>query len=874
MRASVRTVALAAAVGVLGHVPVARGQVSGLVIDYGLAPVPSARVSVQAGSLFTVTDAAGRFTLPAGNGSEIVVVAARKGYFNASAQVTAPVPHLVLALEHVPPDDDPSYRLQAPGACGGCHPDQYAQWLGSPMSRAGVNTWVHDVYDGSATPGGMGGFVYVRDSALAAAHPSSECASCHQPETWIDTPHTAMLPFDADTPGVVHGVSCDVCHKIADIDETKINAPGIYPGAVTFTRPAGPAHEQVQYGVLGDVDYALSGAMRASYQPQLVAEVCGACHQDKNDPDLDGDFDEPNGVLSEPTYLEWAASPYGDPSSPRYASCADCHMAPAAAARVCSVLDLARDPATIRSHRIEGTTPEYLEDAADLSVHAGRLEDAIDVEVAVTNSRTGHHLPTGVTIRNVILRVEAWRADDGLPLASLGTQTIHALGGIGDPAAGYWADLPGKLFAFVNHDAAGNGPTFFTEAAGVLFDSRIPAFATDTTRYRFAVPPDGGTITVRARLVYRRSFRALVDAKGWTTDGHGRPLADVTPPDFGHLMEEAARTVLAPSCAGRPAGVSCADGNACNGDERCDGEGRCLASPPLACDDGNPCRDDACDPDVGCGHVANAASCDDGDPCTAPDRCGDGLCAGSPACDDGNPCTDDACAPSGCLHVPNAAPCDDGDACSTGDRCAAGACAGTGMLVCDDDDLCTSDVCVPAVGCEHAAAPRPSCFAAGTAKIRVRDRAPDAGDQLVWSWRSGASLAPSVFGDPGAATRYALCVFDRVAGVPQAAATLGLPPGGGWERRPGGWAYRDRSGAADGVRTVSLQAGVKGGRIALTAKGAGVPLPVARHPYRLFGQDPVLTLQLVRDDGTCWESSFGPATNRWHVATRFEARLP
>ncbi len=858
----------------LGQVAAASGQVSGLVIDQALAPIAGARVSVQAGGPFTETDAAGAFALPTASGSGLVVVAARKGYFNAAATVTTPEAHLVLALEPVPADDDPSYRLQTPTACGSCHPDQYAQWLGSPMSRAGVNTWVHDVYDGSGTAGGMGGFVYVRDSALAAANPASECASCHQPESWIDTPHTAMLPRDAGTPGVVHGVSCDVCHKIADIDETKINAPGIYPGVVTFTRPAGPAHEQVQYGVLGDVDYALPGAMRASYQPQLVAEVCGACHQDKNDPDLDGDFEEPNGVLSEPTYLEWAASPYGDPASPRYASCADCHMAPGAAARVCSVLDLGRDPATIRSHRIEGTTPEYLENAADLTLRAGRVEDAIEVEVAVSNSRTGHHLPTGVTIRNVILLVEARRAADGLALAPLGTETIHALGGVGDPAAGYWAGLPGKLFAFVNHDAAGNGPTFFTEAAGVLFDSRIPALATDTTHYRFAVPPDGGAITVHARLVYRRSFRALVDAKGWTTDGHGRPLADVTAPHFGHLMEEAERTVLAPSCAGEPAGAACADGNACNGEERCDGAGRCVTGPPLACDDGDPCSDDTCDPDLGCVRTANTAPCDDGDPCTGSDRCAAGVCTGTAACDDGNPCTDDLCAVTGCLHVPNAAACDDGNACTTGDACAAGACAATGTLVCDDADLCTADACVPEAGCVHAAAPRPSCFAAGEAKIRLRDRERDAGDQIHWSWRTAAPLASSVFGDPGAATRYALCLFDRVAGVPARATALGLPPGDRWRTRPGGWGYRDPRGAADGVRTVLLQAGPKGGKVAVVAKGADVPLPAPRYPYRFFGQDPALVVQLVRDDGTCWESSFGPVANRWHTATRFEARLP
>jgi hypothetical protein len=348
----------------------------------------------------------------------------------------------------------------------------------------------------------------------------------------------------------------------------------------------------------------------------------------------------------------------------------------------------------------------------------------------------------------------------------------------------------------------------------------------------------------------------------------------VTPPHFGHVMEEAARTVLAPSCDGRPAGTACADGNACNGEELCDGEGRCLSSAPLACDDGDPCSDDACDPDVGCLHVANAAPCDDGDPCTGPDRCAAGFCAGTPACDDGNPCTEDSCAGSGCVHVPNAAPCDDGNACTTGDACAAGACTGPGTLACDDGDLCTADACVPIAGCAYAAAPRPSCVVADGAKIRIRDRESDAADHVQWSWRSPRPHASAVFGDPGATTRYALCVFDRVAGVPASAGAFALPAGAGWQAQAGGWAYRDRSGAADGIRAVRLQAGPKGAKMSLVAKGAGVPLPAPRHPYRLFAQDPALTVQLVRDDGTCWESTFTPAANRWHVATRFEARVP
>lgn len=133
--------------------------------------------------------------------------------------------------------------------------------------------------------------------------------------------------------------------------------------------------------------------------------------------------------------------------------------------------------------------------------------------------------------------IEARRASDGALLTHVGAQTVHALGGVGSPLQGYFAGLPGKLYAKVNHNQAGNGPTFFTDATGIQFDTRIPALTSDVTHYRFDVPAGTGEVQVHARLIYRRAWRFLVDAKQWTTNGHGQPLADVQAPDFGHLME-------------------------------------------------------------------------------------------------------------------------------------------------------------------------------------------------------------------------------------------------------------------------------------------------------------------------------------------------
>lgn len=861
----------------------ASAQVTGFVGDLSLVPLEGAIVSVQATDLRTVTAADGTFSLPGATGVDMVVVAGLKGYYNGSATAAAPGDSVLIALRPVPQDDDPSYAIVSPETCRSCHPDQYNQWFGSPMSLGGVNTWVHDIYNGTGTTGGMGSFVYTRDSQFAGHNPNSECASCHQPEVWLGNPFGAILPLAGAPASVTHGVSCDICHKIADIDIANPNYPGIFPGIVTFTRPQGPAYDQVQYGVLGDTDFKLPSMMRSSYQPQLVAEVCAACHQDKNDPDEDGIFEEPNGVISEPTYTEWVESAFGsDINSPMYRTCVDCHMPPSGETDVCTAIfpPLVRDPATIRSHRIEGTTAEYLENAVELGMTSQIVGDTLEVAVSITNSLTGHHVPTGVTVRNMILLVEAWREGDSASLVHTGTQTVHDLGGTGDPAQGYYAGLPGKFYAKVNHNEAGAGPTFFTDAFGIQFDNRIPALATDATAYAFAVPAAGGNLLVRARLIYRRAFRFLVDGKQWTEDGHGNPLEDVLPPHYGHLMESIEQVLVAQACLGQPAGTSCSDGNPCNGAEVCDAGGACQPGAPLLCDDASSCTDDSCTDGVGCEFVANALPCDDGDACTTDDTCENEACVGGPSldCDDGDICTDNACIPaSGCSTTFNSAECDDGDACTVSDVCVDGTCVGGAPPVCDDGDPCTQEICSTVLGCVNAPEPAVGCFEPGKALFQVKANADPAKNQLRWKWLKGAAVAQADLGDPSTSTTYTICIYDSEGAVSSVATRLDVGPGSGWtDKNPKGWLYKDTTATQSGVHKAQMKAGSAGrSSVKVTAKSATVPMPTAVSPLALFWQDPSVVVQL-RNDATpaCWTSEFTPAVTKVNKRLQFKAKSP
>ncbi|MBL4632799.1 MAG: hypothetical protein JKY56_02950 [Kofleriaceae bacterium] len=569
----------------------AHAQVSGVVLSDTGTPIADALVSVQASDVQTTSNAKGEYVLANATGTDLVIVAAAKGFYNTSVVATTPSTSVNFALDAVLSENDAGYVFKDPLVCNACHSEQYQQWNNSPMQKAGLNTWVHDIYSGTGTDNGAGGFVYLRDSPHAGANPESECASCHEPESWLNDPFSAMSDLKGAPDSLTHGVSCDICHKIADVDETKPNYPGLYPGSVTVTRPSGDPATAVMYGVLGDVDFFSANRMRASYQPQLSSAVCGVCHQDKNDPDGDGDFEEDNGVVSEPTYVEWLESDYANRDSEIFADCVDCHMLATNSADACdeNKPSLNRPPGDVRSHLILGTTPEYLENAVSLTMTGSHNQATgnLEVEVAIHNDQTGHHVPSGVTIRNMILLIEAKRQGDGLNLGHDGEQVVHDLGGVGDPAQGYYAGLAGKLFGKVNHAADGTGPTFFTDATGITFDNRIPALQTDRTRVSFAVPDDGGDIEVRARLIYRRSWRALVDAKQWTEDGHGNPLADLAAPNFGHLMEEAVTVVnvtQAPASPdagpGEPPEEPNSDGCSCrvgSGSNESDGAGTWIA---------------------------------------------------------------------------------------------------------------------------------------------------------------------------------------------------------------------------------------------------------------------------------------------------------
>ena len=304
------------------------------------------------------------------------------------------------------------------------------------------------------------------------------------------------------------------------------------------------------------------------------------------------------------------------------------------------------------------------------------------------------------------------------------------------------------------------------------------------------------------------------------------------------------------------------------------------------CDDGGFDASDCCS--ATCQFTENP--CDDGDAngCTLG-FCSAGTCLQANASDetpctsDGNDCTADFCDGSGtCAHtgIPQleGRRCDDQNACTERDRCGAGTCAGAPVAAgspCNADaDVCTVDscdaagACVPG-GCSPCCDAGNGCTAAVDATCTRPTKAKAslklAGGprpSLAWSWTPGPATS---FPDP-AANDYTLCIYEAVGSqVTRLAHQHTAPAGARWVPKPGGFAYRDKSGVPSGLQSVKLAS--KGDRSLVQVRGKSTTLfnggrvlnPVNVSQTFPVPLAPAIVAQL-RSGTACWTSTFEQPT--------------
>src|SRR5262249_4814058 len=125
--------------------------------------------------------------------------------------------------------------------CGNCHAEIYREWSASGHARSTTNRRFLNLYDGTDWHG--------RPDVgwnLRADHPDGVgvCNACHAPTTGFDT------DLRSERGPAAHGVHCDYCHKVADVDTNNL---GLTHGRYGM-RLLRPTRGQLFFGSLDDVD--------------------------------------------------------------------------------------------------------------------------------------------------------------------------------------------------------------------------------------------------------------------------------------------------------------------------------------------------------------------------------------------------------------------------------------------------------------------------------------------------------------------------------------------------------------------------------------------------------------------------------------------
>ena len=171
---------------------------------------------------------------------------------------------------------------------------------------------------------------------------------------------------------------------------------------------------------------------------------------------------------------------------------------------------LNRDYYPFHNHTMTGINDDTLmKNAVTMKTGASHNGNTLQVQVSITNDKTGHDVPTDEPIRSMMLVVQALDADGKRLMLNRGT----ALPGW----TGNYSGQPGKTFAKVLKDEwTGETPTAaYWRPVTIVEDTRLAPFATDISTYSFDLPT-GSPASIKISLVYRRAYQLLAQQKGWT----------------------------------------------------------------------------------------------------------------------------------------------------------------------------------------------------------------------------------------------------------------------------------------------------------------------------------------------------------------------
>jgi hypothetical protein len=443
--------------------------------DHG--SVAAARVRIKGTPTTAESDAGGRFRLPGSRGR---VTAWKDGYLIAGADADSSPLELLLTKQ--PAEDCPSYTWVDPapdkaqaGNCANCHEQIYTEWSASGHARSVNGKHFRNLYDGTDWNGKEG-----VSWSLRAEKPDGGgvCASCHAPAAEV----AAKLP---DIEGVAaHGVHCDYCHKISGVADGTL---GVTHGRFNLELLR-PVEGQLFFGPLDDVDRG-----EDAYAPLYKdSAYCASCHEGIV-----------FGVHVYSTYSEWKESAAREEGK----HCQTCHMKPTG--KMTNIAPgkggIERDPKTLANHRFfDASQAEMLRQCVKPTARLERGGEGVKVRIDLGVENVGHRVPTGFVDRHLLLVVEGLDAEGkSVPLRD-GPKLPAAAGKA-------LARQPGKLYAKLLQDEEGHAPAPFWSADAEPVDTRLTPGKPDSATFLFP----GETRRIRVRLIYRRFWQEVAQAKKW-----------------------------------------------------------------------------------------------------------------------------------------------------------------------------------------------------------------------------------------------------------------------------------------------------------------------------------------------------------------------
>jgi hypothetical protein len=523
------------------------GTAVGRVVEHETgAPIPGARVGVKGMTRRVSSDDQGHFRLPLPRAAGHRIVAWKHGYYIA-AGARQPDGTTIIRLSAHPQEDSAEYEWLDPNPnpmsehnCANCHVEIYRQWAASSHALSALNRHFLDMFDGgerrSDSDDGWNFSRHVPDARAV-------CVACHLPSVTADDPV-------AESPRAVSGIAregihCDFCHKIADVEQAYV---GWQHGrdAMRIIRPA--RGRQVFFGPLDDVDRG-----HDTYAPiYRSSQYCASCHE--------GTL---FGIRVYETYSEWKSSSYAR----RGIECQHCHMKPDGVMRNFAPGHggIARDSSTLATHQFPGASDrEFLKDSVRLDLTASVHDQFLEVTTTVRPVQVGHRLPTGTPERHLLLLVQA-ATEDGRQLALHSGPRIPPPGGVGLPQRGNYAGMPGKLYGKLLEGIGGESPVPFWRAVQLSEDTRLDPDRPDACSFRFQLVGSFAKLRVEAKLIYRRFYKPILEAKGWPDQDVllAEQAAEVWKDEGGRMKDESELERSIPvrfaSLPGNPASLEARD---------------------------------------------------------------------------------------------------------------------------------------------------------------------------------------------------------------------------------------------------------------------------------------------------------------------------